>query len=310
MPLDRINAELRFGRNFKVIIPSRSEWTNGGPIVDIRSLNWFTDGSKMDTGVGAGVYGPNTKISEPMGTWPTVFQAEIQAINICARINIEKGQKGAHISIFSDSQAALLALSSWSFSSKLSLECFDTLQKLSMRNRVTLFWIPGHRGLEGNEIADELARLASATSLIGPEPYCGVNWSTITSLIRETEYTDRLRLWDDSEGLRQSKLLINPFSYKNLLERTKSDIRLLTGFLSGHFKLNYHLCKMNLTTSALCRLCLEDDETTTHVLCECVALCRTRRQIFYREILGPEDIRNSSPSSVLMFIRNIIRNLE
>lgn len=277
--------------------------------MDTRSLNWYTDGSTISSGVGAGVYGPNTRISEPMGSWPTVFQAEIQAIIICARVIIAKGMKGTHISIFSDSQAALQALSSWEFKSKLTLECFDTLQQLAGRNKITLVWIPGHRGFEGNEIADELARNASATPMTGPEPYCGVNWSTFSTMIRGLERTDFLNLWENSGGLRQSKALIAPLSYGSILNHTKSDIRLLTGFLTGHYKVNYHLHNLNLSTSSLCRLCLEEVETTQHILCECVAICRIRRRFLDRELLNSEDIRLASPSSVLMFIRNIEQSL-
>ena len=52
-------------------------------------------------------------------------------------------------------------------------------------------------------MADKLVRLASATTLEGPKPY-KVNWLTITSPIRATEYNDILRLWKNLEGLSQS----------------------------------------------------------------------------------------------------------
>jgi len=100
---------------------------------------WFTDGSKTDHGVGYGVFGPNTKLFESMGKWPSVFQAEVPAITLCARVNLEKGLAGAHIPIFSGSQAALKALQSWTFKSRQVLECYESLQKLSARNKATLY---------------------------------------------------------------------------------------------------------------------------------------------------------------------------
>ena len=251
-----------------------------GPQIDSRSLKWFTDGSKTDHGVGCGVFGPNTELFVAMGKWPTVFQAEVHAITLCARVNLEKGLAGAHIAIFSDSQAALKALQSWTFKSRQVLECYETLQKLSTRNKVTLYWVPGHKGIEGNEKADELARKGSSTTMVGPEPFCGIGWSTVKSLIKDKEIRRRNVYWNCSDGLKQSKLLINPFSYKEALSYSRYELRVLTGFLTGHFGLNYHLRKLALSNTTICRLCLEDDETTLHVLCDCPALISTLIKIF------------------------------
>jgi len=40
---------------------------------------------------------------------------------------------------------------------------------------VGLYWVPGHAGLRGNEIADELARGGSTMGFLGPEPALGVS---------------------------------------------------------------------------------------------------------------------------------------
>jgi ribonuclease HI len=69
----------------------------------------------------------------------------------------------------SDSRAALLALSSHTVSSKLVLQCRNSLQGLSIHNRVQLFWVPGHCGLIGNEEADSLAGVGSKSRFCGPE---------------------------------------------------------------------------------------------------------------------------------------------
>ena len=36
-----------------------------------------------------------------------------------------------------------------------------TLQQLSMHNCIRLLWVPGHSNIDGNEIADELAKQAA-----------------------------------------------------------------------------------------------------------------------------------------------------
>jgi len=60
-----------------------------------------------------------TAVSPPLGHFPTIFQAEVYSINLCARINLKKGMKGATIDIISDSQAALKALIAYECDSRL-----------------------------------------------------------------------------------------------------------------------------------------------------------------------------------------------
>jgi hypothetical protein len=54
---------------------------------------------------------------------------------------------GKTICICSDSRVALLAL-------RLVLQCRNSLQGLSVHNRVQLFWVPGHCDIIGNDEAD------------------------------------------------------------------------------------------------------------------------------------------------------------
>jgi hypothetical protein len=48
------------------------------------------------------------------------------------------------------------------------------LNDISARHVVGLFWVPGHAGTPGNEIADELTRGGSVLKFLGPEPSLGV----------------------------------------------------------------------------------------------------------------------------------------
>jgi len=60
--------------------------------------------------------------------------------------------------IFSDSQAALRALDSYTTNSKAISECRKSLNEMATHLRIKLIWVPGHRNIESNCIADELAR--------------------------------------------------------------------------------------------------------------------------------------------------------
>ncbi|KAJ8976474.1 hypothetical protein NQ317_001155 [Molorchus minor] len=106
---------------------------------------------KIGDMAGAGVYGKTTgaELVFALGSYKTVFQAEVYAIS---------------------ARAALLAIESSKGKSLLVLECKKTLNDLASRNKVILTWVPGHSGVRGNEEADRLAREGSEMYPIGPEP--------------------------------------------------------------------------------------------------------------------------------------------
>jgi hypothetical protein len=104
------------------------------------ALNWFTDGSRANSRTGSGIFGIRTtrSFSFPSGKFATVFQTEIYAILQCACENIRRDYKHKRILIFSESQAALRALSSPKVTSGLVAECLDALSALACLNEVTL----------------------------------------------------------------------------------------------------------------------------------------------------------------------------
>jgi hypothetical protein len=79
-----------------------------------------------------GIFGPSVRYSEALGATTTMFQAEMYAINVCARICLyTEGLAGKHVYIMLESQAALRALKSYTFTSKLVAECLDNLKRLT-----------------------------------------------------------------------------------------------------------------------------------------------------------------------------------
>ncbi|XP_028174320.1 uncharacterized protein LOC114362934 [Ostrinia furnacalis] len=176
MTSDIMVPSCSFQKNYKVEIPHREDWLNKQVTCEKGSLIWFTDGSKMGPNVGFGVYGeqPKLRLSQSLGKFASIFQAEVYAIIECAEANLRKNYANHIIYINSDSQAALLALNSNLITSKLVENCMSRLNTLGERNRVTLRWVPGHAGIEGNENADELARAGAEGTQYGPEPFCGV----------------------------------------------------------------------------------------------------------------------------------------
>ena len=67
-----------YSKIYKVIIDV-DYWRNKDPTFPEDALVWFTDGSRTDSGTGAGIYGvkPNRSFNFPLGKFASDFQTEI-----------------------------------------------------------------------------------------------------------------------------------------------------------------------------------------------------------------------------------------
>ncbi|XP_072757484.1 uncharacterized protein [Anoplolepis gracilipes] len=152
---DRSMRKYHLGKTFKVLIPDRADWENQRFIDRLSPDVWYTDSSGNNGRYGAGIYAPkyNHKTSIPIGGLATVFQAEVLAILECANLQITAGAGNKNIVVCSDSQAALAKPTT---ESSLIWDCMQALNQLREHNKVTLMWIPGHQGIQGNEVAEHL----------------------------------------------------------------------------------------------------------------------------------------------------------
>lgn len=243
---------------------------------------WYTDSSKTTTGTGAGVYGKTHRCNMriPLGQHATVFQAEIHAINMCVNENLRRGYSGMNITILTDSQASIKALTAYEVRSKLVWNCLQNLNTLANHNKVKLVWVPGHKGIDGNERADSLARQGSSTTYICPEPALAITKATINGCIAEWVQKEHISGWDRLPGLDHSKRMLRTARNSltaDILKLNRSQIRQITGLLTGHCSLRGHLRKLGIyKEDPICRLCYEEEETVSHIILECEALTRWR----------------------------------
>ena len=266
---------------------------------------WYTDASKSKKGVGVGISGPRTTLSLPLGKYPSVFQAEIYAINECIIKCLNKGMNDAKIFIITDSQAALKVLDAFSTKSAIVWECLQNLNTLASKNTVVLLWVKAHIGVAGNELADKLAKKASRANFTGPEPAIGLTKNYIASDFEIWENNLKAQAWRSASGMRQAKSMITPSSDRSniLTELSKKELRTITGLLTGHCPLRYHLHLMGKSQLNTCRFCNKELETSNHILCTCTELNELRYLHLGKTRLDNRDVGVIPPRKILSFIK-------
>jgi ribonuclease HI/retron-type reverse transcriptase len=274
----------------------------------------FTDGSHLEGNTGSGLFVrlPKTlvKKGDPLdrgfsfhlGRLATVFQGEVHAIKKAADW-INKSCRHKSVVIYSDSRAALLALASSRVTSKFTKEAIIALNDASISNEVYLRWIKAHVGIPGNEEADKLAKIGSkGTHLDEDLPL--VSHKLVKGLLKARFYEQWNIRWQNSDDCRQTKQWfpsINPNLSHHVVMLDRKHFSLFVQLITGHNFMNRHQALVDKTTDPLCRLCLEDEETSFHIIAECPALAATRR-----ELLGTPFLTNPlvwSVSQVAGFLR-------
>lgn len=202
----------------------------------------------------------------------SVFQTEVLAISFCAATILSKNPKGQKFSIFSDSQAAIAALDDPLTNSKIVLKCKNNLNRLGTKNKVEIFWIPGHSVLGGNEVADSLANAGSASNVYGPSPYIPIGWFESISAVKRWRKKLFHNYWRDQTSLEQSKRLINPSLHSKISLVNRSDLKLFVGYMTGQHTKRHHLHRIGVTDESFCKLCGAESETTFHILLNCSGL--------------------------------------
>ncbi|XP_076301829.1 uncharacterized protein LOC143219919 [Lasioglossum baleicum] len=248
---------------------------------------------------------------EALGTFATVYQAELHAILRCTQEINERQEEGKAYLICTDSQAALKTLMRATFTSKQARNCHEVLNEIGTRNQITLTWVPGHTGIIGNEIADQLANRGSDTIPIGPQPIIGIPEADYLQAIKKWKKETSAKKWSETEGLRHSKEIIGEEpSFQQqaaFIEKNRRATKIITGIYTGHETLNLHLQRIGRRDTKECELCREVDseETSIHLLTECPATTRTRLRILGDHTPNRQDIKKIPLNKLLKYFETI-----
>ena len=315
--LDNIPRVTMLDRRYKVIIQHRK--TAISYIEEIPPNIWqiFTDGSKAGSNTGAGFCVIKDtqeyhRVSYQLGKLATVYQCELFALHMASIWINENLGTSSTINLFSDSQASLQALTSTSISSRLVLDIADQLNTLGTSHKVELRWVPGHEGVHGNELADELAREGSSCTPIGPEPFLPLSEGIINTHIKDYLFNLHIKKYKQvalsDKGKTPLTIFLNKYRYKKI-NISGTHTRWLTWLLTGHSPLAYFQTVANNDKFETqdCEHCPGEAETSQHFLCECIQLMTTRMRIFGKPILTMEELSNSKLDHITKFVEQSAR---
>ncbi|XP_055840568.1 uncharacterized protein LOC129908227 [Episyrphus balteatus] len=291
--------------------PTRELWESNRVII-ADHVSVFTDGSKTDLGVGSGIFSDNPPINKSLKLpdFCSVFQAEVFAVCEAANILSALNLKNKNIDIFIDShQAAIKAISSIVTKSKLVDHFRNTLRSLNITNIVTLRWVPGHRDIQGNERADELAKTGSRLDPCQTVPWVLMPMEHEKSRIKQSFLNSANDRWSALETCRVSRNLwptISKNKTETILKLSRPQLSLLIGILTGHNSMGTHMSRMGIVSSDLCRGCQDEEaeEGSYHFLCECPSLAKSRKttlgDYFFDEL---DDVSSLPLKNIMKFIQ-------
>lgn len=282
---DSLKWLLNVQRSYSVDLES----LKSGLPVSASNTKCYTDGSRYrnKTGYGLGITRNNELIAHEngqLGQDNSVFQCEVMAIQRACILLRELGT--SKVTIFSDSQSALLALSSTLVRSETVINCINNLNELADTAEVELKWVKAHADHTGNEYADMEAK--SGTTNMENMVKVKKPVSAIKYTLLDAMYEAWNLRWRSSRECRQTKIWFpttNRKESKNLSKLNRSDLGILVQMITGHNRLNRHEALVNQEGDPSCRLCLEEEETAWHLIGECPALWFNREQAFGSKFL-------------------------
>ena len=255
----------------------------------------FTDGSKVkapEVGSSAGLIikldnntiMKNYKLPPEMSIMGCELYAIIQALSFI-RNNVSNIIKNDFV-IHSDSLSGILAILNREPDNQRHLiyEIHDLIYNLSFScNILKIQFVPGHKDIQGNELADLAANAAHSNELIES---VNISKQDKVRTIEKGFLTLWQKYWDNMVRITgkgkhlqtiRSKIGFWPWS----CHKVRTIETVFTKLRIGHVNTNTHLFRFQLTTSLVCRCGQSEDINHIFISCAMYAYDRT---VFYDEL--------------------------
>ena len=251
-------------------------------------LRLYTDGSKMGdlTGYGAALYNSENilidTVNGKLTDNATVFQAECVAMELGLTL-LESAEENSDLTILTDSQALIKAINTHEVNSSCINQLRTELKAHSEKRSINIKWIKAHIGHPGNEMADELAKDGASGLGNGPPIQVGSSNKVISSEVNaKMEELWKIR-WEQGKDARQTRIFfptINLSKSKKIRKMNRKNVSNMVRAITGHDFRRRHQTLMEGEGNNMCRLCGEEEESSSHLVDRCPRLQAKRMEVF------------------------------
>ena len=247
---------------------------------ELRGIGVGLAAFKHRTGIPQKVYQSMTNL----GDTQLVYNGELEGATLAIEYASQVAQPGQHFHIYSDNQAGLYRLKTPSDypGQSCQIRASRATELVSQKGaKVSLNWVPGHKDIPGNELADSLAKEATTLTPETDE----TSFATLGCKINNLSTSE----WRTTLDQYSKTVNTNTTSYrKHFSWKLSSKLQIPTGtrrelasafyqLKTGHGYLKSYLFRLGHSDSDQCQC--GQKETSEHLLLSCRILHEARTKL-------------------------------
>jgi ribonuclease HI len=228
-----------------------------------------------------------------------VYAAELTAIQMAVKLFEEKINEYTNVYIFTDNQSAIQTIDlpnhqSEQYIIKKILDIIDRVQEIKPTCNIHIEWVPGHEGIEGNEQADQAAKMAATPNSTVPTNRMRSAQKRSTQAMTKAKWETEWRTGKETaKHLRkfsqQPDTATEPKLYGALQQR--KHVVWIMQLCPGHCHLNEYLRRFKIIETSDCE-CSWGKETVDYFLLNCELYDEERDRL--RRRVGAQGMRIST----------------